>query len=206
MSGKDLLQVKIKLELTELASSINDVVKKFKELQRPVVESHQKVPRATEQLDKVSRQTEAAAHTMLDMVEKITEREQEVITGLNDLKGKIGGDCDPECVSLIDDLVAKADSNCNDAFVIMDALQFQDITTQQMDHAASLLEEIEGKLDGVMNVLHSDDGKPKTSEPSKPKRERAFDPHADMFEKKTDQAVIDSIFSGGAEIAEGGDG
>ena len=44
----------------------------------------------------------------------------------------------------------------NDAFSIMDTLQFQDITSQQMNHAASLLEDIEVKLNKIVQVLEGD--------------------------------------------------
>lgn len=188
MSGTNTLHTKIQSEVVNLASSIKDIVDKFKQLHAPLSESKETVPKATEQLDKVSEQTEAATHQMLDRIEKITERDQNVIAGLKKLK-----DDSAEGASTVDSLIEMVESNCGDAYLIMDALQFQDITAQQMDHAASLLEEIELKLVGIVGVLDGEQERVDDTADSLPRKERAFDPHADMFEAKTGQKDIDSM-------------
>jgi len=195
MSGTGDLQTRIQKEILELASSINDVVQKFKELKNPLAESHEKVPRATEQLDVINEQTQAATHQMLDKVEQISQREEELIQGLANIKDLTAKNQLADVGSLVDTLIEKANATVNDVFTIMDALQFQDITSQQMNHAASLLEEVEGKLNRIVGVLH---GEQDASEPpisKKDKKTRVFDPHANMFDKKTDQSEIDSLIS-----------
>lgn len=74
----------------------------------------------------------------------------------------------------------------------MNALQFQDITSQQMNHAASLLEEIETKLTQICQVFGI--GSETSEEESSDKKERVYDPHADLYEKKTEQKDVDSMF------------
>ena len=190
MSSNENLQARIQSEVVALSRALAGLIENFQKLRSPLVESREKVPQATNQLDKISQQTEAATHRMLDTVEKITQREQEIIDGL----GKVlnvetaisnGAKCD------LKSLVDKANLNLNDAYTIMDALQFQDITSQQMDHAASLLEEIEGKLPNILAIV----GYGPTGMTGKiPTKVRAYDPHADMTEKKTDQQAIDSLF------------
>jgi chemotaxis regulatin CheY-phosphate phosphatase CheZ len=195
MPGTSDLQTRIQKEILELASSINDIVQKFKELKNPLAESHDRVPRATEQLDKIDEQTQAATHQMLDKVEEISQREEELIQGLANIKDLISKDQVADVGSLVDTLIEKANATVNDVYTIMDALQFQDITSQQMNHAASLLEEVEGKLNGIINVLH---GKQNASDPKESEKKikpRVFDPHADMSDKKTDQSEIDSLIS-----------
>ena len=129
---------------------------------------------------------------MLDLVEQITQREQAVMEGLKAIREKAEAKDFSAVAAIVDDLSEKADTNCNDAYTIMDALQFQDITSQQISHAMSLLEELETKLSNVLSDLHG----PRAEKPSEPKRKkRAFDPHADMYEKKTEQADIDNLFS-----------
>lgn len=188
MSTTGTLHEKIQSEVVELASSIKDIVDKFKQLHAPLAESKETVPKATEQLDKVSKQTEAAAHQMLDRIEKITERDQQAVLDLKTLKEN-PADAD----KLIDGIIEKVEANCNDAYMIMDALQFQDITAQQMDHAASLLDDIELKLIGIVGVLDGDHEKVIDGVSPVAKKKRAFDPHADMFESKTNQDDIDSL-------------
>ena len=142
MAVDEKLYSKMQHEILALASSVGEVVEKFKQLHHPLTESHDRVPKATEQLDKISEQTEAAAHQMLDMVEGITQRESDIVSGLGELKSKISSGDSADAEKQIDTLIEKADKNCNDAYTIMDVLQFQDITSQQMNHAAALLEDI----------------------------------------------------------------
>jgi chemotaxis regulatin CheY-phosphate phosphatase CheZ len=193
MPGSDKIQDKLQLEIAELWTSINGLIASFRRLKTPLLESHQKVPQATSQLDKISEQTEAAAHRMLDMIEQITQREQEVIDGLGNIKSAAAEAQNERIVSLVSDIESKAGTNLNDAYTIMDALQFQDITSQQMNHAAALLEEIENKLRHILGVVGAD-GVP--SEQSS-RKSRAYDPHADLFDRKTQQTDIDNLFSRG---------
>ncbi len=192
MAGLNSLQDKIRNEVTELAGSLKEIVDKFNQLQHPIEESHVKVPKATKQLDKISEQTEVATQRMLDTIEAITEREQEVSSGLKKIQDCTTVEQINSSKELIAELIEKSDANCNDAYSIMDTLQFQDITAQQMDHAASLLEDIEVKLHQIIKVMDGDQTESKPEDSNK--KERAYDPHADMFESKTNQQDIDSIF------------
>lgn len=194
MPTKNGLQAKIQKEIEELAGSITEVVSKFRELHNPLLESSEKVPKATEQLDKISEQTEAATHQMLDRVEKIVGHVEDFKTGLNQIKTCIIEDRVGDINDVVDGLVEKANVTCNDAYTIMDALQFQDITAQQMNHAASLLEDIEAKLHNIMSVLKGSQPNA-TDDSANGRKDRVFDPHADLFEKKTDQSAIDELFA-----------
>ena len=195
MSGAEVLSNKLHEEILELAGSIKAIVDKYKQLRPPLLESHEKVPQATQQLDKISEQTEAATHQMLDLTEKITQEADEVGEGLSRIKelaesGQVG-----EIVSIIDAVSEKTAGIGNDAFTIMDALQFQDITSQQMNHAASLLEEIEIKLQEIIGVMQGRGGN-SNGDSEHARKVRVYDPHADLFEKKTNQEDIDNLFNG----------
>jgi chemotaxis regulatin CheY-phosphate phosphatase CheZ len=196
MPNPDTLHKKIQEEVSLLADSINDIVKKFRELNNPIDESKEQVPIATEQLDKISEQTEAATQRMLDKVEKIVEREEEGIAGLKRIKDHAAKNHWDEIAPLVDSLIEKADTTCADALSIMDALQFQDITAQQMNHAAALMEDIESKLKRISGVLQGDMSQIVSQEEEEAKKDRAYDPHADLFDKKTDQSAIDDMFAG----------
>lgn len=189
------LQYKIQKEISELAASVSEIVTKFKELQNPLKESSEKVPKATKQLDKISEQTEAATHQMLDRVEKIVQQVEYSKKGLEEIKvctkdGRAG-----DVSALADVLIEKANVTCNDAYYIMDALQFQDITTQQMNHAASLLEDIELKLQKIMVAMKDQPSDETDDENQRDRKTRVYDPHADLFDKKTDQSAIDDMFA-----------
>lgn len=194
MSTKESLQARIQQEIAELTSAISGLVEGFKKLQRPLVESHEKVPQATNQLDKISAQTEEATHRMLDTIEKITQREDDVIKGIEDIKQKASEGDVAAIEELAAEVSAKANQNLNDAFSIMDSLQFQDITAQQMDHAASLLEDIEEKLQHILQSIGGDGALEGQTDIS-PRKVRAYDPHADFVDRKANQADIDTLFS-----------
>jgi len=193
MAAGETLQAKIQQEIGELSQSITGLVSAFRKLREPLTESHEKVPQATNQLDKISEQTEAAAHRMLDTVENLTWRQEEVMQLLNSIKERSDEAGRDDIGQLATKALAHAETNLNDTYNILDALQFQDITSQQMDHAASLLNDIEQKLHGILQVVGV---RPAEITITPTKKERAYDPHADMYDKKTNQADIDSMFAG----------
>lgn len=192
MAGSEVLKTKIHHEITELTSAINGIIETFRKMKNPLVETHEKVPQATVQLDKISEQTEAAAHQMLDRVEQITQREGDVIQGLEKLKEVADKDQLSSISAAVGEIIVKANDNLDDAYMIMDALQFQDITAQQMNHAASLLEDIEGRLNVILSTLNGDESKGDGE--AAQRKVRVYDPHADLFDKKTDQSAVDSLF------------
>jgi len=186
---------KLQDEIARLTESITQIVENFKKLHNPLIESTEYVPKATEQLDKISEQTEQAAHKMLDRVEKITMREDEVISGLAKIASLADGSHNSELTTLVNSLTEMAGHNRDDAYQIMDALQFQDITAQQMNHAAALLEEIEGKLRLITGILLNEHaGQVKKGE-APAKKDRAYDPHAEFVDKQAHQKDIDTMFA-----------
>lgn len=193
MASSDMLYGRMQEEVAALAASINEIVSKFRALHNPLTESQERVPQATEQLDKISQQTEAAAHQMLDRVEGITQREGEIMEGLRTLRAQCGAQGMADAERLIDSMVEKVDTNSNEAFLIMDALQFQDITAQQMNHAAALLEDIETRLRSIVAVIQGRE--PQEDGTGQPKPRRVYDPHADLSDKRTVQEDIDNLFA-----------
>lgn len=195
MDNKLSLQEKIKVEIKELSTTISEVVNSYRKLQNPLMETQENVPKAAQQLDKVSEQTEAATQQMLDKVENITKREEEIINGLSEMKKIVKQNKTDKIIDACDNLIEKSKINCEDAYTIMDSLQFQDITSQQLSHAISLLEDVESKFNNIFAVLQGKDDMIDEENTQKPKKERAFDPHADLFDKKTEQSTIDNIFA-----------
>lgn len=195
MKIDDIVYSKMQSEIAALASSINEIVGKFKKLQHPLTESREKVPKATEQLDKISEQTAQATNRMLDTVEEITQREEQVKQGLNTLKEKITSGNLNGVEELIDSLVEYTEQTNEDVYSIMDTLQFQDITAQQINHAASLLEEVEARLHKIVAVYNGQESSVVDEHTGSSKTNRAFDPHADFSDKKSTQADIDNLIA-----------
>lgn len=193
MTISDAVKSKIQLEVEELASSINDIVDTFRSMKNPLVESREQVPQATVQLDKIADQTEKAAHAMLDTIDEITQREFQIIEELKALPDTAGSKLSVDEAPL-KPIIEKAEVNLDGIYQVMDALQFQDITSQQIQHAAAMLEEIEVKLKSIVHIVtgEKEDEKASTSQSKK----RIYDPHAEFHDRRADQNDIDDIFEG----------
>ncbi len=179
-------------ELKHLADSISQIIKGIKVAQEPIAESRSKVPQAAEQLEKISQQTEVAAHRVLDMVEAITGREGEIEASLKELRRVLPATYfrnNSRVKRIVEKIKTDALSNQNDAYAIMDALQFQDITTQQMDHAIALLEQVENRL---MDVLVSLQLEVAPEEETK-RKQRAYDPNANFSNDANMQSEVDKL-------------
>ena len=192
MTTPTVLSEQVQTEIHQLRETIHSLVENMHRLRSPVAESHQKVPQATNQLDKISQQTLAAAHRMLDTVEGINNREDEILKAVKRLSSDTAASNSVKSELLI--IEKAAQENMDAAYTLMDALQFQDITSQQVDYAASLLEEIETKLAHILKVVGSEHEQIISASSQMPRKQRAFDPHADLFEKKTQQSEIDDLF------------
>ena len=194
MSGPQEFSGKIEEVIRGLAESINNMAERIKGLQNPLVESRENMPRATQQLDKITKQTEAVTHHMLDTIEQLTQREQDVMNGLKQIKTMAAdGNCENVQIMAYA-LIEKSDRSSNDAYNIMNALQFQDITCQQINHAAAMLDEIETKLLQIISVMHGEIEADSINWSPQVANDRVFDPHADMVGGKTPQEDIDSLF------------
>jgi chemotaxis regulatin CheY-phosphate phosphatase CheZ len=186
----------IRKELEELTSSIGKMMDVFRQIRQPIQESSDKVPTTTQQLERVTQQTEQATQKMLDIVESITNRESEIAKAANQLKKvvpeKTWGEI-PELEKLYSSLKENSDANLNDTMVIMEALQFQDITSQQIEHAVSQLEDIDTKL---KTLLVTTGANKDTPPPDAVRKNRAFDPNANYaVDHTTHQQDVDALIS-----------
>lgn len=195
MSGPEQLQTRIQQEISELTASVSGLIENFHRLRNPLVESHEKVPQATMQLDKISEQTEAAAHRLLDLVEQITEREDQVLAGLAEISKALENGDTAAIRPVVSKLNMYANTTLSNAYTMIDALQFQDITSQQMNHAAALLEDIQGKLHSILEIIVGDTFTACFGNLLAARKDRAYDPHADMCDRRTQQEDIDNLFA-----------
>jgi chemotaxis regulatin CheY-phosphate phosphatase CheZ len=181
-------------ELRHLADSISQIIKGIRVAQEPIAESRSKMPQATEQLERVTQQTATATHRVLDMVEAITGREGDIETQMKELRRVLPSTYfrnNSRVKRIVERICAGASANQNDAYAIMDALQFQDITSQQVDHAISLLEQVENRLKDVLVGLQLEVG----PETEVKRKERAYDPNANFSSPPGGQSQVDELLS-----------
>ena len=180
------LKIAIRSEMGQLVGSVERLVERFAELTSPICESSSRVPEATRQLEKVTQQTEQATHQVLDSIEKILEREEKLLEGLKSLLDEVGDNA--AVIGTIKTFRGWVQENLDSAFDIMNTLQFQDITAQQMQHASQVLEEIQSRLQRLMGTI---DGAEIAEEPSR--AAPSYDPNATFDRNGEEQAEADAL-------------
>lgn len=195
MENTKELVTRIQDEIKELTSSINDVVGTFKKMQEPLAESQAKVPEATQQLEKITQQTESATQQVIDRVESISTISEDIVNEITILRKALPSTYFKNRSKIrdtISHIEEKAQQNLDDAFLILNALQFQDITSQQVHHASVLMEEVEQKLHNLLSVFEGKEGVEKIKSIVSNK---AYDPQADYGDKSDTQEDVDSLIA-----------
>jgi len=112
---------------------IKDIIPLMLEANASLRESTKKIPTASESLNDISQATELATNQVLDKLDDITNE-------MENLKNKISsGTSKKEQIKLLDKMQ-------NETSEIVYAFQFQDITTQKLEHVNRILEAIYDKF------------------------------------------------------------
>ena len=148
-----------------------------------------------DQLRKVTQTTENATQQILDAVEKVIALQANNSQQISELLAAMEKDADsvsPQfLIKTLKQLVSEIETEQTDTFQIMDYLQFQDITAQQIEQAYQLLGEAEKKLIMVAQTFNSLD--PKDLEESQLVA-KMHDPHAEYSPAEEKQKQIDALF------------
>jgi chemotaxis regulatin CheY-phosphate phosphatase CheZ len=98
-----------------------------------IKESTSRIPTATDNINNVSKMTETSTNEVLDSIETITSK-------LNDLGEMIKSDKSK------DEQITQLDDVSNMVNEIIFAFQFQDITTQKLEHTSRILKTVHDKF------------------------------------------------------------
>jgi chemotaxis regulatin CheY-phosphate phosphatase CheZ len=139
----------------------------------------EKIQHTSEKLREVTSATEVATTDMLDAL----DRAQGMVDAL-DAADAAG---DRACAQ------AMRDSLRQEIFGMMGCLQFQDITTQQLSYAASVLTDMEDRLLQIAKLF--DPATAMARAVSVGPDPRTFDPHASTQHAEQRQALADQIFT-----------
>jgi hypothetical protein len=164
-------------------------------------------------LNVLSRLRESRAAPQTNALEKLAtthEKIREVTSATEDAAINIMDACDraTQMVDALDTIDADATpdreraggirANLRDElFIMMGALQFQDITSQQLSHASAVLVEMESRLLDVAKLFdhNADHVKVITDGPQGVPDEATYDPNATTLNAETRQALADEIFT-----------
>lgn len=162
--------------LGDLFKFIQDVMPLMSEIQTSFTDTSGKLPDATQRLNDVTEATEMATHEIMDKLESINN-------GLD----KVGESLEGEKKEIIETLR-------NDVMDITFALQFQDITSQKLEHANRILEAINKKFTGLSKNSELIKVKTKTGERIMRELHLGPDPEkvsddAEKFHKETEDLI-----------------
>ena len=149
----------------------------------------------SEQLDKVTESTQIAVEGVLNRVDRICESQNEVFGVLGCLREKLGGLGAAESRELVDcaDRIEGLENRIQlEAFEIMNEMQFQDIASQQLQHANHLIEEAKQKLIDFREIVVMLGGGDRRQE-SGAGGLNVFDPGATMKDREQRQHLADEV-------------
>lgn len=181
-------------KLRGLRDAMGEMLQGFRELHGPIRESQEKMPEASRQLRRINDETEAATVRVLDVAEAICSRDTTLIERLQAVMDEVQKGAMAEVVEKIASCRDLADQNQNDTFAIMEALQFQDITSQQLAQTMDLLQDIEARMNILLEMMGGKadpQGPPGTVR----KDNTVDDPQAKCAVGHGGQADVDSLIS-----------
>jgi chemotaxis regulatin CheY-phosphate phosphatase CheZ len=138
--------------------------------------------------EKLNEVTNATAHAALDIMDAIDR----AIAKVDELEA-------PEVVGDAEKSAAIRNEIRDELFAVMNHMQFQDITSQQIMHVQSLLSETEHRLSDIVTMFDSQSGvgvgnSPAVTAPAAPVVDnKAFDPNATLDDAAARQALADSL-------------
>jgi chemotaxis regulatin CheY-phosphate phosphatase CheZ len=146
-----------------------------------------------DQLGKITSTTEAATNKILDEAMKIDNDQNTIISKLDTLK--LQGSS-PEFETMINEIKGMIYDNQDSVFNIIQFLQFQDITAQQIKGAYALLQDTEKTLLYVSNLVKEFDTDIEIVLPNSIDK-NAFNADAVFSNKASIQHAIDDLFNTG---------
>ncbi len=172
--------------LGDLFIFIKDMIPLMLEANVSVRDSASHLPRATENIEQVSKTTETATHEVMDKLDVI-------LAELSTLSGELKAE------NVKESATARIDAIQNTATEIIYALQFQDITTQQLEHTTRILVAVNEKFGNLFQSF----GKVKSNTTLGQDVIQAFEKEynrikntdIEEFKKKTEDTIRKSSFS-----------
>lgn len=172
-------------QIAKLVTFIEDIVPLLNNIHSDLHQSSSLIPKASEKLEKVTSATELATTEVMDIVDAVIARLGRMTESLDSIEETVADD-KREAVTAIR---TEIEGSQDDLFSIMNALQFQDITTQQINAIGQDIDTVHIKLNDLLKGFQEDG-----ITLSKVK-EVAFDPNAEFdFSRAADsQKVADEL-------------
>lgn len=178
-------------QIAKLVVFIEEVIPLLNTIHAQLHQSTNLIPSATEKLDKVTSATEMAATEVMNIVDNVISRLNNMSASLdlieqNQEASGSSGEIIKENTAAIR---TEIDGSQDDLFMIMNALQFQDITTQQINSISETITNVHIRLAELLKGFEEDGITISNL------KKVAYDPNAEYnFEKSAEsQKIADEV-------------
>ncbi len=143
--------------VSKLMIFIEDIIPLFDGIYADLHQSNNLIPNASEKLDKVTSATEMAATEVMDIVDNVVARLKKIDGCLDHLEETAPKASHDSIKRTTTEIRAEIDHSQDDLFSIMNTLQFQDITTQQINAIGETINTVHLKLAELLNCFTKDE-------------------------------------------------
>jgi chemotaxis regulatin CheY-phosphate phosphatase CheZ len=134
-------------QIAKLVFFIEEVIPLLQTIHKNLHVSTEMIPSASEKLGKVTSATELATTEVMDIVDNVIARLNTMSTYLDEIEEQASNPASGDLIKgKISDIRNEISGSQDDLFSIMNALQFQDITTQQINSIGSVIDSVHTKL------------------------------------------------------------
>ncbi|HDY88323.1 MAG TPA: hypothetical protein ENH82_09465 [bacterium] len=172
-------------QIAKLVYFIEEIVPLLNMIHDGLNQSANMIPTATEKLNKVTSATELASTKVMDIVDIVINKLNTMSTSADEIDKILDKGPDVKSIKEKTTVIHSEIGSCqDDLFLIMNAFQFQDITTQQINSIASIIGTVHKKLAALLKGF--DDGVIELSAG----RIAAFDPNAEFNFSRSAKAQL----------------
>jgi chemotaxis regulatin CheY-phosphate phosphatase CheZ len=177
-------------QIVKLVNFIEEVIPLLQTIHVNLHQSTEMIPSASEKLGKVTTATELATTKVMDIVDNVIVRLNTMYTYLGEMEEQVASPAAGDLIiRKISDLRNEVNGSHDDLFSIMNALQFQDITTQQINSIGSVIDTVQTKLYELLKGFDEE------RIALNLKKSESFDPNAEFdFDRSAEsQRFVDKI-------------
>ena len=176
------------IELKGLVENLNALIETVSAIREHVDSSIAHIPGAASRLDKITGETESATHHLIDIVDALSDDDAALTVKLGEFKKIADSLGDPDLIELETDIRELFNKSKDEHSKILELLQFQDLTSQQINYVGLLLNKIEMEL---LNISQAFDSRKVAAALSEKKV--AVDPNATFIAGGANQSDVDDI-------------
>jgi chemotaxis regulatin CheY-phosphate phosphatase CheZ len=179
-------------QIAKLVVFIEEIIPLLDTIRSDIHQSTDLIPKAAEKLGKVTSATEMATTEVMDIVDAVIERLNRMTASVDAIERLLPEELKVSSTEHMGNIRTEIAGSQDDLFSIMNALQFQDITTQQINAIGETIDTVQMKLNDLLRGFQQE------GIALRAVKKAAFDPNAEFnFERSAaSQELADQLLHG----------